>query len=174
MIKHRKERKTLQTVGKQWHNFDFAIEKIIYSYLCCKNIKKKKVRNLDKELKFESYQQWKNYIRSKYENFDQDHLSEFSRYLNQRLRDMRPYREYRLIVTTALITWLFTETVNISQKMDDQRITVIFSLLFLAGVFVELVVLLTLKPIFENNIEENLLRDYKEIIDEMITEKMKS
>lgn len=35
---------------------------------------------------------------------------------------------------------LFTETVNISQKMDDQGITVIFSLLFLAGVFVELVV----------------------------------
>lgn len=55
MIKHKKNGKTLEEIGKRWYDFDFEFERNIYRYLCYIRKKNDKLQN-HKELKFESYQ----------------------------------------------------------------------------------------------------------------------
>lgn len=112
MIKGKKHGKTLDEIGKRWHEFNLKSEKNIYCYVCCKRVKKKALRDLNEELKFETYQQWKQYVCNKYQNYNIDELIEFSRYLNQMIRNLKPSHEYSSIVASALTSVIFTVTFN--------------------------------------------------------------
>lgn len=65
------------------------IEQSIYYYVCCIKGKGRALRKLDKELEFELYLEWKQYIFDKYKSI------EFSRYLNQKIRNIKSDYEYR-------------------------------------------------------------------------------
>lgn len=179
MIKHKKNRKTLKEIGKRWYDFDFGLERNIYCYLCCIRVKSRKLRKLNKELKFESYQQWNKYVRNKYENFNKDILIEFSRYLNQEIRNVRPDHEYWIIaatvVLTVILTGLFDKVLNLKISFDGisviSVIVVIFLLELLVAIPIIFVIFQTMIPIIDSSVDENFLRDYKEIIDQLITEK---
>lgn len=179
MIKGKRTGRSLQEIGKRWYGFDFELEKVIYCYICCKRIKKKKIRKLDKELKFVSYHQWKQYVWNRYENFDKNTLIEFGRYLNQQIRNIKPIGEYLNIIATAVLTLILTKIVDIflGVKIDFSGISVWG--VFIIFSFIELIIILLslflfiemIYPILDNNTNENLLKDYKEIIDEIISEK---
>lgn len=179
MINKRKSDRTLDSIGKRWYNFDFYSEKNIYCYLCCVDSRKKKIKKLDEKLKFVSYSQWKQYICNKYENYDKDELEEFSRYLNQRIRNIKPGREYLNIILPCFITLAFTisidkildlnlNTTSIS-NLGSVIIIIFLSILFIISMFS--IIRNTFLPIKENSGDTNLLIDYKEIIDEMISVK---
>lgn len=179
MIKFRKNKKTLKLIGKRWYDFDFVLERNIYCYLCCIRVKSRKLRKLNKELKFESYQQWNKYVRNKYEKFDKDSLSEFSRYLNQGIRNVRPDHEYWIIAATVILTVILTGLCDIFLKLKISfdglsvisLIVVSFLLEFFMVIPIIFVIFQTIKPIFDSSVDENFLKDYKEIIDVIITEK---
>lgn len=179
MKKHKKNRKTLKGIGKRWYDFDFGLERNIYCYLCCIRVKSRKLPKLNKELKFESYQQWNKYVRNKYENFDKDILIEFSRYLNLRMRNISPDHEYWSITATVVLTVfltslfdkVFSQHINLEGLSGISAIVVILILELFVAIPIIFVIVQTMKPIFDSSVDDNFLRDYKEIIDQLITEK---
>ncbi|MDE6750265.1 MAG: hypothetical protein K2K21_14570 [Lachnospiraceae bacterium] len=180
MIKYKNTKKDFGKIGKRWHNFDLKSEKKIYCYLWFVRNGILKPQRLDNDLKFESYQQWKKYVNNKYENFNVGELIEFSRYLNQSLRIIKPTQEYMMIIMTALMTlslsklidFFVNRNIELSNIMLENIIrTVIYSIVFILSIF--FFVIPTFMPILKNDTEKNFLSDYKEIIDEMISEKMK-
>ena len=103
-------------------------------------------------------------------------MIEFSRYLNQNVRNLKPTYEYWATVTTVILTLALTKVFDVflSAQIDFKGILSIVTV-FIFEIFVEIflifVVFQTMKPIFDSNLDENFLRDYKEIIDELITKK---
>lgn len=181
MIKCKKAGKTLDEIGKRRHDFNFKSERIIYSYLCCNRnrIINKELRNLSNDLKFEEYLQWKNYICNKYQNYSKEKLFEFSRYLNLRIRNIKPSHEYWNIMATALLSAVFALVLNaaIEIHLDFSNDTIWIILLVI--IFLEILITISIAyiiikivyPIFDNHFDENFLRDYKEIIDDIIKER---
>ena len=176
MKKSKRIKRSLDSIGKRWHEFDINLERNIYRYVCCAKMNWITAWRLDKNLKFETYQQWKNYIVNRYENVDKDMLIKFSRYLNQNVRNLKPTYEYWATVTTVILTLALTKVFDVflSAQIDFKGILSIVTV-FIFEIFVEIflifVVFQTMKPIFDSNLDENFLRDYKEIIDELITKK---
>lgn len=173
MKKSKRMKRSLDSIGKRWHEFDINLERNIYSYVCCTKMNRIKAWRLDKNLKFETYQQWKNYIVNKYENVDKDMLVEFSRYLNQNVRNLKPTYEYWGIAATVVLTLALTKVIDIflATQMDFEGIyafVAVFIFEIFVAIFLIFVIFQTMKPLFDSNLDENFLRDYKEIIDDLI------
>lgn len=179
MSKQKKYRKTLNVLGKTEYEFDFNLEKRIYMNLCHLHMKKREEKSLREELKFNTYKKWKNYVYTKYKNYDEDKLNEFSRYLNQRIRNIKPGHEYWNLLIPVIVTIFFAEGIDFlfeAEKILVQQsgsgveiFFLIYLLLFIGMTF--WIAWQTLVPIWNRNIEENILADYKEIIDSIINEK---
>lgn len=177
MLKNKRNGKTFEEIGKKFHKFDFQMEKAIYCYLCCNRVKKKLLRRLDDQLKFHSYQKWRQYIRNKYEKYDRDQLIEFSRYLNQRIRSLKPDREYFMLWVPVLVTVVVSKIFDLFYSVNVQGLSSILSFIIVYIIVMICVLILFFyfmveisKPIWNDNISGYFLRDYKEIIDEMIKE----
>lgn len=179
MIKRKRTEKTLDEIGKRWHDFDFKSEKTIYLYLCCKHIKRRELRNLNDDMKFKEYRQWKQYICNKYQNYSKDKLIEFSRYLKLMIRNIKTSHEYWSIMATTYLSMVFTMVINIAmgQHMDLSNnsawiillVTILLEALFI--IFLIFLIVKMMRPIYDNHFEENFLRDYKEIIDDILEKK---
>lgn len=175
----KRNKKDINEIGHKCYDFDFEQEKTIYCYLCCIHVKNKNIRKLSDELKFDMYQQWKDYVYNKYKDYKSSRLIEFSRYLNNRIRNISPCKEYLNIIFSCYITVAFTiicdrflqfylsttEVHNTSHNIISIVVTVVAFVGFYNIIKVPCI------PIIDNNIEENLFRDYKEIIDEIISVK---
>lgn len=62
---------------------------------------------MDERELFDSYKEWKEYIQDKYSNQNEEGLEEFSRYLNQRLRNLKPSRRANeLYIPVALVIFV--------------------------------------------------------------------
>lgn len=179
MIKGKKAGKTLDEIGKSWYDFNFKSERTIYSYLCCNRnrIINKELQNLSNDLKFEKYQQWKHYICNKYQNYSKDDLFEFSRYLNLMIRNINPIHEYSSITATVFLSVVFTAVFNFitGTYMDFSNnsvwITFLKTVLLVipSVIFLTIFIIKMIYPIFDDHFDENFLRDYKEVIDELVT-----
>lgn len=131
------------------------------------------MRQLDEQLKFETYRQWRQYIGSKYIDYSRDKLNEFSRYLNQIIRNKRPFDKALNILSTALITLICTELFNVFlstfEELNEKFVWLILCMLLVF--FAACYIVKFINPIFDNHFERNFLADYKEIIDDIISEK---
>ncbi len=167
-MRKRKKRKTFEAMGKQRYDFDIQRELVCYEALCYYRLRKKKLKKLEDCLKFNSYMEWKNYIIKRYEAYDREKMTEFSRYLNRAIRDNEPDWEYWNLMTTVCVTFFFTKYFDCFFDMKPNGI------LFWVIGFIPLGIGLLcffFFPLFDNNIKKNFLIDYKEIIDEMIEKK---
>lgn len=178
MINKRKFGRTLDNIGIRWHDFDFQLEKNIYCYLCCNKMKKRALKKLDEKLKFVLYSQWKQYICNKYANYNRDELIEFSRYLNQRIRNIKPLREFIRLCLSAIITLVISKIMEVFHSIDTTGLNSMLSITIIEYMVIVLIVISvvfllieTFIPIREDNVNENFLKDYKEIIDEIISAK---
>lgn len=181
MLKGKKTRKTIEYIGKRWYGFDFQFEKTIYCYLCCIYVERKRLKNLDDNLKFESYYKWKQYICNKYKDYSKEMLMEFSRYLNQRMRNIRPEHKYWDIMVTIILTIILTKLIDVflNTRIDFTYMPILISIIETA--FIEIFAMLTLvfitfntfSLLYDKNIDDNFLHDYKEIIDGYICERFK-
>lgn len=179
MSKRKKDKRTLDNVGKKNYEFDYDLEKSIYEYLCCSGIKKKKLQKMSENIKFESYRGWKQYIKGKFKKYPNEKLEEFSRYLNQRMRNVKPRREYWSLVLPVILSMMITELpkmiadiqkIDFSDAPDAVVGFVIIISLSLLIPFV-IIILKMLNNMWDDNNDENFLIDYKEIIDNMLEER---
>ncbi|MCM1082065.1 MAG: hypothetical protein NC428_01170 [Clostridium sp.] len=173
-IKKKMHKRTFDCIGKEFYNFDYNQEKIIYKYVCYKRLKKKQLKCIKNNQRFDSYLQWKQYICNNYKDYSKSKLINFSRYLNQRVKNLKPNKEYNNILITVCLTWFVTATLNalVSGEGDSGLsgwATLIYWILVIISII--LIIYIMIEPIFNNNIEEDLLTDYKEIIDEMLKDK---
>jgi len=178
MIKLKKHRRTLNVIGKEKFDFDYSREKYIYSCLCRVLVKKWNVEDNPK-YGFNSYKEWELYIREKYSQYDKEKLNEFSRYLNLRLRNIRPDRDIMKLFIPVMLT-LFVdgaydaiEDVMALDVPDTQSIAWVMAMFIVSLLVVAFIVFMLwqiISPIMNSDLEKNMFTDYKEIIDRMITE----
>ncbi|MBP3610591.1 MAG: hypothetical protein J6J42_09675 [Lachnospiraceae bacterium] len=105
-----------------------------------------------------------------------DKLKEFSKYLNHLGRNMKPISEfanpYISAILSTFFSYIFTSLLNDEkQKKWILEIVIYLVVLILTIIFVFLCAKMLLKLLFDNSMEENLCKDYKEIVDELIEEK---
>lgn len=178
IFKKKKTKRSFKSIGKEEYNFDFQVEKDIYQNLCCNRVKKKVIEMLEqKNLKFYTYSEWKQYIYNKYKNCNRAQLLEFIRYLNQGIRNVKPFREVWDLFVTVIMTLVFVEGGKAliekleSLKSNDDIIIEYLTVLIFIVITIFWVIRQVVMPILDNDIEKHLYKDYKEIIDEMIKEK---
>ena len=180
-FKRKRYKRTLDDIGKEIYNFDLKKEKNIYNYVSCYKFTKKGKKQLDDELKFDSYGKWKNYIVTKYSECKSCQLEEFSRYLNQRIRNAKVNHTYWGMVIPIMLTIVTTRVLEVILNVnfnllegDDLLIKIILYIVFM--LIISIVILIPgflmikeiVEPIFDNDMEKNLFEDYKEIIDDMM------
>jgi len=173
----KKQKRTFINIGKQNYDFDINLEKDIYSYLYA--LRRKQNKSLDVNLKFECYREWKQYIEKKYEKFDSNRLMEFSKYLNCVLCDEKLTNSYWNICIPILLTILFTKMPEMINQLNsfefegDVFLAFVFFMIALIIIIVSTIYLLCkiVAPLFESNIRETMLLNYKEIIECMYVQK---
>ena len=168
--------RTINKIGKLRFGFDYLVEKNVYSYLWGLRVTKE----LDDSLKFNSHKDWKQYIYNKYACHETEYLMEFSKYLNQRIRHVKPDRKYWDILVPILLSLMVSKMYDIivtmpTWKWEDMPFLVaIIVLLFMGVIIVCPMIYVTyqlLGSLYDNEMDENLLSDYKEIIDNIILDK---
>ena len=179
LLKKRRE-KSLHQIGKSKFDFDIHQEREIYSYLCYQKIKKAKEKELSKKnLLFDYYNDWKGYILKKYSKYDNDTLIEFSRYLTQRERNVKPLSAYGGIILTIILTEFISMLLKALLSVTSIDVAGAPWYAVLAIVILIIVILVASALIimecwdfyYQNSKEEYFFEDYKEIIDGMINKK---
>lgn len=179
MFGRNKGKRTLDNRGKKEFKFDFQKEKNIYLYLWRLKLAKKKVKKLEGKIKFDKYEDWRQYVRKQYIDDGKERLKEFSRFLNQKIRNLEPNREYWNIFIPILSALVIETGFDEISKTKIDTSSSVFWVGFIAQMILTLIIIISMVifiikvvlPIWDNNIEKNLLEDYKEIIDEIIEEK---
>lgn len=174
-----KRKKRLDDIGKNYYDFDFGKEEAIYTYLCCKRVKRKEIHKLDNDLKFNYYRDWKNYVEEKYKKCRTEKLIEFSRYLNQKIRDISPDYEYWKLSIPVILSVLIMGIIDIVDGILKLKLPFsVYSIIILMIIIILFLALPTLYaiwttmiPLWDNNHRKSFLIDYKEIIDQIIGEK---
>ena len=162
---------------REFYKFDIQQEQNIYTYLCKGKLKAKALKKLSHDLKFETYAQWKQYIWNKYHEFSDEKLEEFSRYLNQRLRNIKPAYEYLKMIIPVILALVINEFFKILVSIVQLKPDSMFGVMLGCGFIILVLCLLiyaTVKIAIQLSDEEderNFYLDYKEIIDEMIEER---
>lgn len=175
MLMKKENKRSLVLIGKQQYDFDIELEVMIYRYLCYERIKKIEFKKMESKYKFKSYKQWKQYIHDKYIKYSNEELEEFSRYLNLKIRRLNPQKQYRNLTFPILCTIAFSKMVDffVKNHVEFSKNIIAFLIFLLLTLFLGVEILIMLAPsvkfIFDDDIEENMLKDYKEIIDGMIT-----
>lgn len=174
----RKNSRTLDRIGKEEYGFDFYSENIVYKDLCCSRLTFKERRKRKTLPVFRSYKDWSNYIIHKYADLDQEQLKEFSRYLNQQIRNRECSQNYWNLVIPVILTIVITEffsmliqTLNGLDIRNGYIVGLIVILMILVGSEIIIIILLiwnTLEPIWTSSLEKNFVYDFKEIIDGII------
>lgn len=155
---------------KKWSRvFDFNVsqEKAIYAYVCREKIKRYRKKYLI--CKFDTYAEWKDYVKGKYISYSSDSLIEFSRYLNYQIR-IQPdvngaFALFMAPIFTVLINFYFE--VQTSETSGIVRVVILVPWLFLMGWMVIQVINMS----SGDKMKCAFYEDYKEIIDELIREK---
>ena len=172
-----KKNKCVNQRRREFYRFDIEQEQNIYTYLCKGKLKAKALKKLSDDLKFETYAQWKQYIWNKYHEFSDEKLEEFSRYLNQRLRNIKPAYEYLKMIIPVILALVINEFFKILVSIVQLKPDSMFGVMLGCGLIILVLCLLiyaTIKIAIQLSDEEderNFYLDYKEIIDEMIEER---
>lgn len=182
MLKRKKRTRALYTIGNEYFEFNSNYEQKIYDYLCCNgsNKKLKKLKKCLGENAFTRYCDWENYVRNKYNNYDDVMLNEFSRHLNQRIRNNEPGKKIDTIMAEVSLPFILTAitTSFISIKVDNTiGLPIIFITIFLmisTIVFGMGIIITKIYDSLSNIIKQQyFLTDYKKIIDNMLSERKK-
>lgn len=156
----------------EFYKFDIAQEQYIYKYLCTGNIKE--MKKISPDTRFNTYGQWKQYILDKYHDFSDQKLVEFSHFLNQCLRKIRPVYEYWKMMIPVILTLIIDKLFKFLVSMEDFKLNslveAIVNCMLVGGTLIFFIYLMAriAIPLSNGENERNFYLDYKEIIDEMI------
>lgn len=168
------KKRNLKDLGENYYDFFWNTEETIYLYVCRKKIKKKNLKKLDTNLKFETHGQWEQYVRNKYDTYSKEKLMDFSRYLNQNLRDIKPDREYWKISIPIVLTLILENFFELIFEICKEQIVSFgdgIARIFATGIVCSYLFVACanlVKNIWSTKEDEYFIIDYKEIINEMI------
>ncbi len=180
-------------IWKEYYDIDLEYEKIVYRYLCG-ILKRKKLKRLKIEDRFERYYDWKEYVKLKLGKLD--NMDELYRFLNLKKRGTNSYKEVYGLFCIPIFVFLFSEMImdftKIFNNVKIQDIIKVMESLHSLGakiivavfciiIFALMIIILSGLPFFmvyvtiidhwKANEEANFMEDYMEIIKEMIDEK---
>lgn len=177
LLQDMKKRAGINELGKEHYEFDCSCEMNIYSYLCRKKLSKRKINQIEKNLRFETYSEWKKYVKKKYEKLPDVELREFSHYLNQQLREVKPTHESWSLTAAVMIAFItnnmYDQIISISLIDDKPPLVIglgIILCIFTICIGIYFILQFILKIVWMSD-KENFYTDYKEIIDMMIEER---
>lgn len=166
-----KKKSVINEFGEKYYHFNEQKELEIYNCLCFRKTKKKC------DIEYHTYSDWKNYIYNNYSEYTKEQLIEFSRFLNQKIRNVEPGHEYWNImipiIMTVTVDKLFETIVDVDQSYQATVPMIIIEMLIIiftvaiSSIFVNKII----EPLFDTCYKENFYKDYKEIIDEIISNK---
>lgn len=172
-MKKIKNRRSINEIGKIQFGFEFVEEENIYLYSCglVKNSKVKKMK-----CKKYTYLEWKDSIQKKYKQKDEDFLEEFSRYLRNLINISYPILKYNQIAVGGLISVVFSivgtefiKNLNIQSYLTLLENYLLNLLMFFMLIVVIIFVLHnTYEPVKVQSMRIAFLKDYKEVIDELL------
>lgn len=158
----------------EFYKFDIVQEQNMYKYLCTGKLNVKEMKKISADTRFNTYGQWKQYILDKYHDFSDQELVEFSHFLNQCLRKIKPVYEYWKmmipVILTLIVDKLFGFLVSMGDFMLNSLVEAIVDCILVGGTLIFFVYLMAqiAMPLSNGENERNFYLDYKEIIDEMI------
>ena len=170
----RDKRKPVSQRRMEFYKFDIQQEQNIYTYLCKGKLRIKVSKKMSDDIKFETYGQWKQYIWDKYHNFSDEKLEEFSRYLNQCSRDIKPVYECWKMFISICLALMFNTFFEFLISIGDFHFrsilegVVIIGFVMIASGFFSYTIAKISMPLSDQEHERNFYLDYREIIDEMI------
>ena len=173
-------------VGETQYDFNYRKELAIYNYLC-HSASKKEIKSLDEKEKFEIYKEWETYVKEKYYSYKTDELINFSHYLEQMIRTNKTDYIYWNISISAImsvaistIISILSDAVKIDTDLELNFSKVIETIVVIDVIFITIVICCAfifwlVSSVFNQlntlSKRKNLYIDYKNIIDEMITNK---
>lgn len=168
----------IKKIGKEKFNFDAEEEFIKYKYVCCAKMERKEWKKCKKYDTSYSYSEWEGKIKEKYSMYSKFQLEEFSKHLELGIRDNNTSREINSIVFAALLSSVLAVIFGnlVLPKIQELK-TVWEFLIFLISILLvitpELVFVIysVYIPMQNNNLEQEMYSDYKEVIDMLINEK---
>lgn len=165
------KKSAINEVGEKKFFFNEKKELEIYKCLCLKKVKRRC------NIEYHTYSSWKQYICGKYSEYTKEQLIEFSRFLNQKIRNEEPGHEYWNIMIPVLMTvmvdGLFKIIFDMEKLCQSSVLMIIIKAVVNIGTFVGSVWLINkiTEPLFNTYDKENFFKDYKEIIDGIISNK---
>lgn len=174
----KKGKRSFRETGKLRYNFDFSLEKKIYGYVSMET-PQKRYSKIPKKYQFTKYTEWKSYVQNNYIESNTEQLENFLHYLEYALKRRKPEDEYYKMVISATIANCISQLVqflisinaslvkeNIVGKCIGQllAVIVIFPLIFCF-------IWNTIGVISQSNMEDNMLKDYIDIIQDMLNKK---
>ena len=185
----KKQKRNIFTIGKENFEFDYSKEKKIYSFLWGLKISKKEEKELLDNEKMNTHAEWSSYINNKYKDCSDEKLKEFSKFLSQRIKTLKPHIEISNITVPIMITLIIDSIVELLTDLaiTDSTENIVLSASTFWGMFIVLFIALlvllfvfvmlisnVISPFWDNNTEELLITDYKEVIDNLIKDKVEN
>lgn len=181
ILKRDKRKSFIKANGIKNYGFNFKKEFNKYLFLCGERIKKSQWKKLDDNDKFYTYEQWETSIKTKYSVYSIKALEQFYKYLNHCQRKVQPDKEFInpyisalfTLIMTFFVTVLCAKTISEEQfSLDCEFLIKFVLLLIIVSVILSLVIKLGIKSFTNKSIEYDFYSDYKEIIDNIIKEKL--
>lgn len=176
-----KRKNCIKEIGLEEFKFDYGKELSIYLFAKGEYLLPERMKIIDIEKRFNNHEEWRNYIRDKYNLFSKNKLEEFRRYLIHKERRHRPIAEFTGPYISALLSAFMSYFVSyfVTEEIIAVKLEIepIYKILLFCFAFVTLfstfawVVASCMKLFISNGVEEGFLEDYIEVIVEIMEEK---
>lgn len=170
-------RKSLSKIGENKFGFIVQEEVNIYKYLVCRKLRKRDIEKLrEKGVLFNYYSEWEGSVINAHKSDDEEKLKEFSRHLEQRIRNEQIISQYIALAIPILLTAFLTTVLGMVLELFNQDLSGepwwVGIMVICAGLFAAMFVGYFFADFFKDMIDyqtrEKMFVDYKNVIDKMI------
>ncbi len=171
------------------YKFNISVEMAIYKDVCGKRLKREEKKLICDKNKCKSYNQWKDYVRKKYNCYRKKQLINFYRYLKQKSRNEGQMKKGSELFFPVMLTIFITETyTKIIETINQDEFKKLFEscekntwsmvmaftlilLVLIAFIIVFVIILyMFIAEVLDSSKKKDFYEDYQEIIGEMIDE----
>lgn len=189
-LQKKKEKMSYKSYWERMLGYNFDSEFAIYNFLCDQKIKKKDLKKVPIDKRFNTYYAWENHVKSQYCNAQLNELQEFYKYLNHKKRGNDNHNilngnilmPMMITIISVLVMPVVFDITNNYDKINNLGLSNIFvkkvllvsislaQLYFVTGCILWLVIF-TSKAFVNSKQVEVYHEDYMKIINEIIVKK---
>lgn len=164
--------------GLEDFDFDYRKELSIYYFVKGERLSRGRMKLVDGEKKFNTHEEWKNYIKKKYNRLSVNELEEFRKYIQHVKRRRQPVLDFSSSYFSSILSvfgsYLVTEKfVDVKPETEKIIAFIAYVILFMV-IFITIACLLKacISSLTADGVENGFFTDYQEVMDEMINEKV--